>query len=101
MLVHGVEISTLCGDFLVYSPDLDYLAGFKDVQAVPPAATIADHAAVVWAHPGAGGGRSGSIYYPGLAEQVAMLIDAVEVACRPPAAATPIGSNASAAAPPR
>ena len=79
VLVHGVEISTLCGDFLVYSPDLDYLAGFKDVQAVPPAATIADHAAVVWAHPGAGGGRSGSIYYPSLAEQVAMLIAAVEV----------------------
>jgi predicted metal-dependent phosphoesterase TrpH len=79
VLVHGVEISTLCGDFLVYSPDLEYLAGFRDVQAVPAAGTIAEHAAVVWAHPAAGGGRSGSIYYSSLAEQVSMLIDAVEV----------------------
>lgn len=79
VLVHGVEISTLCGDFIVYSPDLDYLAGFKDVQAVPQAGTIADHAAIVWVHPAAGGGRSGSTYYWGLADQVAPLIDAIEV----------------------
>jgi predicted metal-dependent phosphoesterase TrpH len=79
VLVHGVEISTLCGDFIVYSPDLDYLAGFKDIQAVPPAGTIADHAAMVWVHPAAGGGRSGSSYYSGLAVQVAPLIDALEV----------------------
>jgi predicted metal-dependent phosphoesterase TrpH len=79
VLVHGVEISTLCGDFIVYSPDLDYLAGFKDIQALPQAGTIADHAAIVWVHPAAGGGRSGSIYFSGLAEQVAPLIDAVEV----------------------
>ncbi len=79
VLVHGVEISTLCGDFIVYSPDLDYLAGFRDIQAVPQAGTIADHAAIVWVHPAAGGGRSGSIYYADLAEQVGPLIDAVEV----------------------
>ena len=28
VLVHGVEISTLHGDFVILSPDLDYLAGF-------------------------------------------------------------------------
>ena len=79
VLVHGVEISTMCGDFIVYSPDLDYLADFRDVQAVPQAGAIPDHAAVIWVHPVAGGGRSGSIYYAGLAERVAPLIDAVEV----------------------
>ncbi|MGD0998254.1 MAG: PHP domain-containing protein [Thermoleophilia bacterium] len=79
VLVHGVEISTPCGDFIVYSPDLDYLAGFKDIQAMPQAGTIAGDAAMVWVHPGAGGGRSGSLYHPGLTEHVAPLIDAVEV----------------------
>jgi hypothetical protein len=79
ILVHGVEISTLWGDFIVYSPDLDYLAGFRDVQAVPQAGTIAADAAVVWVHPAAGGGRSHSTYYSALAVQVAPLVDAVEV----------------------
>lgn len=79
VLIHGVEISTVCGDFIVYSPDLDYLAGFKDVQPVPRAGTIAADAAIVWVHPAAGGGRSGSLYYSGLAQEVAPLIDAVEV----------------------
>jgi hypothetical protein len=79
VLVHGVEISTPCGDFIVYSPDLDYLAGFKDLQAVPQAGSIADHAAIVWVHPAAGGGRSGSAFRASLTEQVAPLIDAVEV----------------------
>ncbi len=79
VLVHGVEISTLWGDFVVYSPDLDYLASFSDVQAVPRVGTIAAGAAIVWAHPAAGGGLSRSTYYPALAHQVAPLIDAVEV----------------------
>jgi predicted metal-dependent phosphoesterase TrpH len=79
VLVHGVEISTLCGDFIVYSPDLDYLAGFKDIQAVPQIGTIPDDATIVWVHPAAGGGRSGSLYYSGLAQEVAPLIEAVEV----------------------
>ncbi len=79
ILVHGVEISTLWGDFIVYSPDLDYLASFSDIQAVPQAGTIADDAAIVWVHPAAGGGLSRSTYYSALAHQVAPLIDAVEV----------------------
>jgi predicted metal-dependent phosphoesterase TrpH len=79
VLVHGVEISTLYGDFLVYSPDLDYLAGFGDVDAVPSAGTLPTNAAVVWAHPAAGGGRSGSTFYGGLADAVAPILDAVEV----------------------
>jgi predicted metal-dependent phosphoesterase TrpH len=79
VLLHGVEISTLYGDFIVFSPDLEYLDTFDDVQAVPRRADIPDTAAVVWVHPAAGGGRSGSSYYPGLAETVAPLVDAVEV----------------------
>jgi len=78
-LLHGVEISTLFGDFVVFSPDLDYLATLRDVQEpLRPAAVPAD-AAVVWVHPLAGGGRSGSAYFPGLEARVAATIHAVEV----------------------
>ncbi|MFA4966164.1 MAG: PHP domain-containing protein [Thermoleophilia bacterium] len=79
LLVHGVEISTLFGDFVVFSPDLDYLAGFKALQGAPRPGELAEHAALVWVHPGAGGGRSGSVYYAGLERSVAGVIDAVEV----------------------
>jgi predicted metal-dependent phosphoesterase TrpH len=79
VLVHGVEISTLYGDFILFSPDLDYLATFQDVQGLPRAEEIPDTAAMVWVHPAAGGGRSGSSYYSGLADQVGDRIDAVEV----------------------
>ena len=79
LLVHGVEISTLFGDFVIFSPDLDYLEGFRDVQDALRPGDVPDDAAVVWVHPGAGGGRSGSAYYSGLERQVAETIDAVEV----------------------
>ena len=79
VLVHGVEISTLYGDFVVFSPDLNYLEGFSDVQAVPRPGEVPPDAAVVWVHPAAGGGRSGSTFYSGLADLVAPTIDAVEV----------------------
>jgi len=79
LLVHGVEISTLFGDFIVFSADTDYLSTFADVQDAPRAGEIADDAAVVWVHPAAGGGRSGSAYYPGLERMVAGVVDAVEV----------------------
>ena len=65
LLIHGVEISTLFGDFVIFSPDLDYLETLRAVQDAPRAGDVPDHAAVVWVHPGAGGGRSGSAYYPG------------------------------------
>jgi predicted metal-dependent phosphoesterase TrpH len=79
VLVHGVEISTPSGDFIVYSPDLDYLAEFRAEQGVPQAETVAADAAVVWVHPAAGGGRSGSPFYAELADELAPLIDAIEV----------------------
>ncbi len=79
LLIDGVEISTLFGDFVVFSPDLDYLATFRDVQDAPRDGEVPDHAAVVWVHPGAGGGRSGSAYYPGIERMVAGVVDAVEV----------------------
>lgn len=79
LLVHGVEVSTMVGDLVVFSPDLDYLATFQDVQEAPRPGSIADHAAVVWVHPGAGGGRSGSSYYPGLERLAGPVIDAIEV----------------------
>ena len=79
LLIDGVEISTLFGDFVVFSPDLDYLETLRAVQEAPRPETIPDHAAVVWVHPGAGGGRSGSAYYPGIEHMVAGAVDAVEV----------------------
>jgi len=79
LLVHGVEISTLFGDFVVFSPDLDFLSTFADLQDAPRAGELPDDAAVVWVHPAAGGGRSRSAYYPGLERMVAGFVDAVEV----------------------
>jgi hypothetical protein len=79
LLIHGVEISTLFGDFVVFSPDLDFLSTFAAVQDAPRAGELPDDAAVVWVHPAAGGGRSGSAYYPGLERMVAGVVDAVEV----------------------
>lgn len=79
LLIDGVEISTLFGDFVIFSADLDYLATFRDVQDAPRAGRLPDHAAAVWVHPGAGGGRSGSAYYPGIERMVAGMVNAVEV----------------------
>ena len=79
LLIDGVEISTLFGDFVIFSSDLDYLATLRSVQDAPRAGEVPDHAAVVWVHPGAGGGRSGSAYYPGIERMVAGVVDAVEV----------------------
>jgi predicted metal-dependent phosphoesterase TrpH len=79
LLLHGVEISTAVGDFVIFSPDLDYLERFRDVQPALRTTDLADDAAVVWVHPGAGGGRSGSPYFAGLERQVAEIISGVEV----------------------
>ncbi len=79
LLLHGIEISTLFGDFVVFSPDTDYLSTLAAVQDAPRAGEVPDDAAVVWVHPAAGGGRSGSAYYPGLERMVAGVVDAVEV----------------------
>lgn len=79
LLLHGVEISTLMGDFVVYSPDLEFLATLRPEQQPLHRRQVPEGAAVVWAHPAAGGGRSGSSYYRGLAQMAGPLIDAVEV----------------------
>lgn len=78
-LIHGVEISTMFGDMLIFSPDLEYLGGFEPVQAPPRAVEIPDHAAVVWAHPAGGGGMSGAVYIPGMERHVAPIVHAIEV----------------------
>jgi hypothetical protein len=79
LLINGVEISTLFGDFVIFSPDLDYLATLRSVQDAPRAGQVPEDAAVVWVHPGAGGGRSGSVYYQGIEHMIAGVVDAVEV----------------------
>jgi predicted metal-dependent phosphoesterase TrpH len=79
LLVHGVEISTMFGDFVIFSPELDFLSWFRDVQDMPRPDDLPEHAAVVWVHPAAGGGRSGAAYYPSLERVVAPVVDAVEL----------------------
>jgi predicted metal-dependent phosphoesterase TrpH len=79
LLIDGIEISTLFGDFVIFSPDLDYLDTLRAVQDAPRPGTVPDGAAVVWVHPGAGGGRSGSVYYPGIERMAGPIVDAVEV----------------------
>ena len=79
LLIDGIEISTLFGDFVIFSADLDYLETLRAVQDAPRPGAMPDDAAVVWVHPGAGGGRSGSAYYPGIENMVAGAVDAVEV----------------------
>lgn len=79
LLIRGVEISTPAGDFVVYSPDLDFLDTFSDVQDVPVPGDLPDHAALVWVHPAAGGGRSQSAFFHGLERLVADVIDGVEI----------------------
>ncbi len=79
LLIDGVEISTLFGDFVIFSTDLDYLETLRAVQDAPRPGTVPADAAVVWVHPGAGGGRSGSAYYPGIENMVAGVVDGVEV----------------------
>jgi hypothetical protein len=79
LLLHGVEISTMLGDFIVFSPDLEYLATLRDLRAPLRADEVPHHAAVVWAHPFAGGGRSGSVYFPGAEHQAASVLSAVEL----------------------
>lgn len=79
LLLHGSEISTLYGDFVVFSPDLDYLAGFRALQDLPHAEDLDENAALVWVHPGAGGGRSHSAYFSGIERMVAHVVDGVEV----------------------
>ncbi len=79
LLLHGCEISTLFGDFVVFSPDLEFLATLSAVQDAPREGQLPADAACVWVHPGAGGGRSGSAYYPGIERMVAGIVDAVEV----------------------
>jgi hypothetical protein len=49
------------------------------VQDLPRPQEIPSHAAVVWVHPAAGGGRSGSAYYKSLERTVAPVVDAVEL----------------------
>ncbi len=79
LLLHGVEISTVFGDFLVFSPDLEYLDTLRPLQDPLRADDIPEHAAVVWAHPAAGGGISASTYYPGLEQIAAKAVHAIEV----------------------
>ena len=96
LLLHGTEISTLYGDFVVFSPDLDYLAGFRALQDLPHAEDLDEDAAIVWVHPGAGGGRSHSTYFSGIERMVAHVVDANQktfLAARPPQAEVAIVYN--------
>ena len=125
VLVHGVEISTLCGDFIVYSPDLDYLAGFK--RRAGPCRQAGTHRRRRRRRLGAPGrrrraqrlallrrpgrrssprsstpSRCGTATGPSAATSTtAERMCRHAWACRRPPAATPTASSGSASAPPR
>ena len=79
LLLHGVEVSTVFGDFVVFSPDLEYLATLRPLQEPLTANGVPADAAVVWVHPMAGSGKSGSTFFPRLEKRVAPFIHAVEL----------------------
>lgn len=77
-LIPGVEISSIDGDFLIFSSDNEFLHGLKPAQPLPGLSDRPDDTAVVWAHPFAGvagGKRMGEDYLAGVAERV----DGIEV----------------------
>lgn len=79
LLIDGVEISTPLGDFVIFSPDLEYLRTLSADQPTPRAGDVPRDAAVVWVHPGAGGGRSHAPYLEGSEYLLSGVVDAVEV----------------------
>jgi predicted metal-dependent phosphoesterase TrpH len=77
-LVPGVEISSPEGDFLLFSPDTDFLSGLEPSQQLPPRRYRPHGTAVVWAHPFAGirGGLDAGHHH---VRRVAAQVDGIEV----------------------
>lgn len=78
VVIPGVEISSVEGDFLFFSTDLDFLRTLAPIQTLPSREDRPHQTAVVWAHPFAGvaGGHGvGEDYLVRVAAQV----DGIEV----------------------
>lgn len=77
-VIPGVEISSVEGDFLFFSTDLDYLRSLEAAQPLPDRNSRPVETAVVWAHPfagAAGGSQMGEEYLSSVAPRV----DGIEV----------------------
>lgn len=78
LFVPGIEISTNYGDFLIFAPYESYLQELQPMNYFPPHVDR-DEVAIVWAHPAAGGGMSGTRFDPSFIEKVVPYIDGIEV----------------------
>jgi hypothetical protein len=77
-VIPGVEITSVEGDFLVFSTELDYLRSLESAQPLPDRKSRPNETAVVWAHPFAGvagGLKMGEEYLA----RVAPRVDGIEV----------------------
>jgi len=77
-VIPGVEISSVEGDFLIFSADLDYLRSLESTQLLPDRNSRPVETAVVWAHPFAGvagGLKMGEEYL----SRVAPRVDGIEI----------------------
>ena len=77
-VIPGVEISSIDGDFLIFSTDFGFLRGLKPAQPLPARAERPVETAVVWAHPFAGA-AGGSLMREDYLERVAFEVDGIEV----------------------
>lgn len=78
LVIPGVEISSIDGDFLIFSTELDWLRTLKPAQPLPQGDERPYETAVVWAHPFAGA-PGGDLMREDFLERVARQVDGIEV----------------------
>lgn len=78
LVIPGVEISSIDGDFLIFSTDLDWLRTLEPAQMLPERDERPPETAVVWAHPFAGT-PGGDLIREDYLEFVARQVDGIEV----------------------
>lgn len=78
VVIPGVEISSVYGDFLIYSTDHDFLRDLEAAQPLPERGDRPDESAVIWAHPFAGS-AGGALMDDDFVASVAPKVEAIEV----------------------
>lgn len=78
VVIPGVEISSVYGDFLIFSTDHDFLRGLQPAQPLPERADRPYETAVVWAHPFAGS-PGGELMDEEFLAGVAPKVDGIEI----------------------
>lgn len=78
IVIPAVEISSIFGDFLVFSTEDDFLRSLQAAQPLPGRSDRPDESAVVWAHPFAGA-AGGVMMGEEFLARVARGVDGIEV----------------------